>query len=151
MRWSSLLVFLAAVAGAGAARGADCSVTVGALDFGRLDPSAGRNADADGRITVRCDAGTRFSIRLGPGLHSGGVFAARKLRSPSGRGHLRFNLFLDSARTRIWGDGTDASETVTGSGTAMPRVFVVHGRIPGRQEVPEEGLYSDHIRVTVSW
>jgi spore coat protein U-like protein len=66
------------------------------------------------------------------------------------RDGLRFNLYRDSARQEIWGDGTGNTFVVTGTGTGNIISFTVYGRIPGGQRIPAE-LYSDQINVIVEW
>ncbi len=66
---------------------------------------------------------------------------------------LNYNLYIDSGRTQIWGDGTGSTFTLA------ERVFSqknnywtpsVYGRIPPGQDVTI-GTYSETLLVTIVW
>jgi len=75
-----------------------------------------------------------------------------------GPGRLNYNLFLDTARTSIWGNGLSGTGIATASLTVGPGVgngtriaqFPVYGRVPALQVVGM-GAYSDTIVVTVTF
>jgi spore coat protein U-like protein len=67
-----------------------------------------------------------------------------------GAERLLYNLYLDAARTIVWGDGTGGSQTgpmVTTRGAGGTTTAYVFGRIPAGQDVAA-GVYGDTIRVT---
>jgi spore coat protein U-like protein len=140
------------VAGPGGAvppadRGRTCSFGVGnALAFGVYDPFATAPLDSTTTLTFRCPPGQAPQISLDPG--SSASFAARELRSGSER--LLYNLYLDAARTTVWGDGTGGSSVGPGAvsrgalGTTTAYVF---GRVTAAQDVAP-GTYSDTITIT---
>jgi spore coat protein U-like protein len=68
-----------------------------------------------------------------------------------GSSHLNYNLYLDSAYTQIWGDGTGGTVTKSdniGGLLGSSISYTVYGRLPGGQNVPA-GVYSDTVFVTV--
>jgi spore coat protein U-like protein len=65
----------------------------------------------------------------------------------SGASTLAYNLFVDAARTGIWGDwGTGAQVRFVAEGT--DRTIPIFARIPPQQN-PDSGDYADTLVVTV--
>lgn len=143
------LVALVALLGAPAAARAQqgCSISsTGALAFGAYDPFATTPLDSTSQVVYRCTPAPRIRISLDAG--GSGSFAARELRR--GADVLRYNLYLDAARTVVWGDGTGGSATgpqVTVRGAGGTVTAYVFGRIPAGQD-PVPGTYADTVRVT---
>jgi spore coat protein U-like protein len=131
-----------------------CEVSTSGAPFGSFDVISNKSRDTLVSVTMSCTGkigeSARYTIALSQGTNTSVTRAMR-----SGAGRLRYNLYSDSARTRIWGDGTSGSSTVGGSLTigASPttRVFTIYGRIPDGQQVAEAGAYIDSISVLVSY
>ena len=133
------------------AAAASCTVQVRRdVNFGDYDTLATGNLDTDGRIRVRCRRGNQtppsYTLKLGPS--SGGSFTPRQMFR--GAEPLNYNLYLDSARTTIWGDGTSGTSFITESPAPQNRTYRVYGRTPLGQDV-SVGLYTDTITVTIEW
>lgn len=120
-----------------------CSVTTVSVPFGDYDVFTKKATKTTGRVKVKCTATATYTISLSAGL---GTFTSRVMTS--GSKHLDYNLYTDSTRLTIWGDGT--SGTVTVSSTDAGNTYTVYGEIPGLQNVPV-GSYSDTITVTVTY
>jgi spore coat protein U-like protein len=135
---------------AGIAWGEECKFTTSPLNFGNYDPFSGAPLDATCEVNVTCDAGLAFTVKLDQGKTSGGNFQPRVLGGTAGSGSIRYNLYRDSARQQIWGDGTGNTFVVTGTGTGSNIPFTVYGRIPARQNV-RVGSYITPISVIVEW
>jgi spore coat protein U-like protein len=124
-----------------------CSFGVaGALAFGVYDPLAAAPADSSSTMSYRCPKGQAVQISLDAGL--AGSFSARALTMGTER--LLYNLYLDAARTIVWGDGTGGSQVgpgVTTHGAGGTTTVYVFGRVPAGQDVAA-GTYADTIRVT---
>jgi spore coat protein U-like protein len=131
------LAFLAGPASAG------CSVSSASVLFGSYDSLDPAPTNGVGSLHVACDAATNFVVALGPG---GGSIQARRMTS--GAYSLSYNLYTDASRFTLWGDGTTAGVTVSGSGTSVD--IPVYGRIPARQNVAA-GAYSDVVTVTLTF
>ena len=99
--------------------------------------------DITGTINVSCQASTSYSISLSSGS---GAYSARTLLSAGNL--LNYNLYLDPTRLTIWGDGSAATGTLSGSGTTGS--YTVYGRIPARQNAVV-GIYGDIVTVTVAF
>jgi spore coat protein U-like protein len=148
-RASTVLALAAAAALAPSrARGAPtCAFGVaGALSFGVYDPLSTTPTDSSSTISYRCPKGQPVQIALDAGL--AGSFAARALTLGGER--LLYNLYLDAARTMVWGDGTGGSRAGPGvvtHGAGGTTTVYVFGRVPAGQDVVA-GTYGDTIRVT---
>jgi spore coat protein U-like protein len=127
-----------------------CTITTVPVSFTNYDRAMASPADATGFVRVTCDPGIPFTVRLDPGQHSGNTFTPRKMRHSTHGDDIEYNLFRDSARTEIWGDGTSSTFVQIGVGTGAESSFTVYGRIPPRQNV-RVGFYGDSITVTVAW
>jgi spore coat protein U-like protein len=124
---------------------ASCSVNATGLVFGNYDPFSDVPLDGASTVTVTCSSATNYSIALSAG---NGTFASRLLVSD---GHsLEYNLYTDSTRTMIWGDGSSGTSVVSGEDAGSGTDHTVYGRIPSGQN-PLVGTYTDTITVTVSF
>lgn len=121
------------------------------VNFGNYDTLATGNLDTTGRIRVQCTQRDRvggYTVKLDQG--SGGGFTPRQMFN--GREPLPYNLYLDSAHTTIWGDGTSGTFFLTVPGPPAPgdQSYTVYARTPLGQDV-SVGLYTDTLTVTVEW
>jgi spore coat protein U-like protein len=129
----------------------NCLVSATALNFGGYDGTAAKTGTSG--ISVRCSTGTTFSVGLSTG---GGTFAQRLLSSgPTNK--LQYNLYTTVGATTIWGDGTNSTVTLPGTGAGMSsgsaQPFTVFGVLPDNafnQGAPT-GSYADTITVTVTY
>lgn len=124
---------------------AACTVSVGSLAFGSIDPLAGAATDSAATIEITCPASAGYTISLGSGA---GTYASRRLES--GSNYLAYNLYTDASRTLVWGDGTGGSLTVNGMADSNGTVHTVYGRIPS-QPTAVPGEYVDAIVVTIEY
>jgi len=139
--------------GPGAA-GAACELATSGIAFGAYGPLDEGHRDSRGQIEVVCSAAAgaavSYAIRLSGGL--GGGFRPRSM----GRGgaKLGYNLFVNPARSQIWGDGNAGTEVVAArftmpeGGGPVTRSHPVYGRLFARQSVPV-GAYSDAVQATL--
>jgi spore coat protein U-like protein len=155
-------VLLAAAAGAAAATAtatlmvsatlaSTCTVSANPLSFGVYQPGQG-GVSGSTTLAVRCTSGAPFSLALSAG--TGGTVAQRLMSMGAGR--LQYNLYTTAAHTTVWGDGTQSSATVSGTGRGLGAGAItqtVYGRVPDSPANVDlaPGLYSDTITVTVSY
>lgn len=137
-----LAVLLASRAAAARA----CSVTnVTPMSFGTYPLMSPTPVDTVGELTIDCIDPTPVRIILGRGIS--GHQAPRELRS--GGISLDYNLFADAARTIVWGDSTDGTQSMMGmTPGGAPLRLPIFGRIFALQAVPP-GTYTDRIVVAV--
>jgi spore coat protein U-like protein len=70
----------------------------------------------------------------------------------NGGNTLNYNLYRDSARSQVWGDGSGSTFTVTGTGSGLltASTLTVYGDIAAAQDKPP-GTYTSTITVTVTY
>lgn len=130
-------------------------MTSAAMAFGTASASVAAPVDAQGVLSFACTGvlgeTVVYTIALSAGS-SGTGFNPRALRS--GANQMQYNVYGDSARTRLWGDSTSGTFTETGSlsitGGATLRSVPVYGRIFGGQSSPP-GAYTDSLMITISF
>jgi spore coat protein U-like protein len=129
----------------------NCLITAGSLNLGIFDGT--NNLDtATSTVSVRCTAGTPFTVGLSTGLNSTD-FAARKLKKTDSADTLTYNLYRDGARTEVWNETT---QVVGGLGAGMSLgnavPLTVYGKLvaAGNEDAPQ-GSYSDTITATVTY
>lgn len=111
--------------------------------FGEYDGSQ-NNVEGEIRVTRQSTDTAVLSIKLSEG--AAGTFTPRCMG-----GQLDYNLYRDSARTEIWGDGLSGTyyQDIPVGGTLV-NLFTVYGRIPASQSV-SAAAYTDLITVTVEY
>lgn len=131
-----------------------CTLAVTNFAFGVYSPASYTALDATGNIGISCDgiAGQGISYTLAINTGSSGSFVSRKMIY--GPYALNYNLYLNAARTTIWGDGNVGTGIVADgyasiAGTNV-RNYPVYGRIPVNQAVPV-GNYNDSLVVTLTY
>jgi spore coat protein U-like protein len=136
-----------------------CSLTAVGVAFGAYNPFAAGDLDSTGNVHLTCSGVAAvlidYKVTLGSGTGSAGSFAPRRMSSGSNR--LNYNLYMDAARTVVWGDGTGATSNFVGSftgaviGNAGERDFTIYGRIPAGQITAVPGSYTDTVTVRVDY
>ncbi|HUZ63669.1 MAG TPA: spore coat U domain-containing protein [Acetobacteraceae bacterium] len=155
-RAAPVLAVLMLVAGTAAARAQTCTAAASAVAFGVYDPGTGAPTDTTGTVTVTCSALisllVSYTITLTTG--GGGSFAARSMAGPLAP-RLAYQIYADAARTRIWGDGTGGTSTVTDGYLLqllgpVVRQYTMYARIPAGQLV-SAGTFGDTVTVVVTY
>lgn len=135
---------------------ASCTLSVTSLAFGQYVPSRSSPSDFTATINLVCFAsGTTPVPILGTIalIGSPGSFA----RELTDGGHrLRYQLFLDPARTIPWGDGSGDTRTksisgVVGLTSPLRETLTVYGRILARQADAAVGNYTDQITAILNY
>ncbi len=128
------------------ASAASCSVSPQQLSLGRYDPFATAPQDAVTSIAISCDVETSVVIAIGPG---NGDYGARTMTG--GAQALLYNLYIDPAHSRVWGDGTNGSSTVSSTAVATSTAIPVYARAPARQTQLKPGSYTDILWVSITY
>ncbi len=135
---------------------AACTVTGTDLDFGTYDTNDGSVTDGVGNVNVHCTfllaIALHYTVKLSTG--GSGTYSPRQMAGPNASYPLEYNLYTNSSRSIVWGDGsgvTGYNEFSSLLGLLVhDRNYPVYGRIPAQQNVPP-GSYSDTITVTVEY
>lgn len=122
-----------------------CTIESSGIEFGLYDPLDAAPLEATGGITYTCSTQVAVVIVMTTG--DGGSFDRRM---SSGSDTLSYNLYVDSARTKVWGDGTLGTAThVDLNPPKDSSVGVrVYGRVPARQDVAD-GRYTDNLMLVM--
>lgn len=134
-----------------------CNVTTTALAFGAINPLAASASDSTGSVKVNCGgvAGLLIPYRIDLGAGASGNASSRRLMS--GARSMQYNLYQDSSRQTVWGDGNGLTQALNGGvlldalGLSPGVVHPVYGRVPGAQSTTVPGSYADTVTVTLSY
>jgi spore coat protein U-like protein len=130
----------------------NCTTSATALGFGNYTPGSGA-ITANSTITVNCTKSTPYTVGLNPGSTTGDAFIQRLMTS--GANTLQYNLYTTAALTTVFGDGTGATGTDSGTGTGMANAltYTVYGQVPDNatNQASLPATYTDTITVTVSY
>lgn len=101
------------------------------------------------QVHITCDDSENAVISLSAGL---GNFNNRQMKD-NGFG-LSYNLYLDQGYTRVWGDGTAGTSTLSSmagdAANGMARSYFFYVKIAGNQN-PPAGTYQDSLILTISY
>jgi spore coat protein U-like protein len=132
----------------------NCSVTASPLTFGTYHGRAQQPQDIMATVSVSCFArgmlATPVAVAVTP------VDGGTTNRQMQGKGAgMRYQLFVDPARTLAWGDGAAGTSPLKGSGAVAPGVplrlqFRLYGRVLARQAV-RSGAYVDNVPIHLGW
>lgn len=130
-----------------------CTATTTPVAFGTVYDLTPVN-NAQGSVTVTCTGIGAYTVALNGGTTGGGTIAQRLMAGPqpATTSTVDYNLYTNSLRTTLWGDGTDGvtvAGTSTGGNTADAAI-PVYGQTAGSQNVPV-GDYSDVVLVSVAF
>lgn len=126
-----------------------CSLSGTSISFGNYDVFSSSPLDTNGSIVYRCgNADHDISISL----DKGGTPSFNPRQMLNGSQALNYNLYLDAARTIIWGDGTGGTQTyfIKNPPNNQDVTVPVYGRVPTGQNV-SKGAYSNTITVTINF
>lgn len=141
------LVLLGGLAGASYVEAAQCTVSSTGVSFGTYDVFSGSPLDSTGTISFSCNGKEDVEIWLSTG--GSGTFSPRRMSGPDS---LDYNLYLDAARTNIWGDGTSGTGEYTQDNVPKNTTIsvTIYGKIPAGQDV-SAGSYTDTLTLTINW
>ena len=126
-----------------------CSLSSTSISFGTYDVFSTSPLDTNGSIVYRCgNSDNNISISFDRG--GAASFNPRQMRN--GSQALNYNLYLDAARTIIWGDGTAGTQTyfIKNPPNNQDVMVPVYGRVPTGQSV-SRGVYSNTIVETINF
>ena len=120
------------------------SVDTATLSFGDVDQSAG-SAEAHTDLGVRCSSQQPYAIGFDYGQHAQGG----QRRMSNGNGGVAYQLYADASHPQPLGPhGSDGE--VRGLGNGDEQTIPVYGKLDLDRNTPT-GMYSDVVRMTVTW
>jgi spore coat protein U-like protein len=129
---------------------AACSLTSTSIAFGNYDIFSAAPLDTLGQVIFRC-GNNDHDVSIS--LDRGGAPTFNPRRMLNGGNTLNYNLYLDAARTVIWGDGSAGTQNffvhnpqANNRDISVP----IYGRIPAGQEA-SVGNYSNTLTATINF
>jgi spore coat protein U-like protein len=129
----------------------NCTISTTSVNFGPYDVFTSFPLDSTGSIRLRCVGlffGTPVTVMLGPG--NGPNASHRWMESSAGPDVLNYNLYLDAARTQVWGDPNPYAYSTTIVLFLLDRTLTVYGRVPAGQDVVA-GTYTDTVTAIINF
>jgi len=128
-----------------------CAITAETLAMGTWSGTG--DLEGASTINVKCSTGTGYSVDLSAGASSPSL-TDRKL--VNGTDLLAYNLYRNTTRTEIWGDGSPGTFVVGGNGTGMAnsgnQPLPVYAKILEADLLAAKpGTYSNTITATVTY
>jgi spore coat protein U-like protein len=127
-----------------------CSLTSTSIAFGSYDIFSPSPLDSLGQIIFRC-GNNDHNVSIS--LDKGGAASFSSRRMLNGSNSLNYNLYMDAARTVIWGDGTSGTQNLfvpnpqpNNQDISVP----IYGRIPSGQGAPV-GAYTNTLTATINF
>lgn len=128
----------------------NCTISTAPVNFGAYDPVAGNataSLDGIGTLTVTCTKGATAHVGLNGG---GNVQGSTRRMRQSGTAYLTYEIYKDSGRTTVWGDGFSDNLDIGAAPNRNPRTFTAYGRVPSGQDATV-GTYTDTVMATVNF
>ncbi|WP_426752815.1 Csu type fimbrial protein [Myxococcus sp. Y35] len=143
------MLALAALGAPAAHAQAACSLDVVGCSFGAYDIFSMAPLDSTGSITVSC-VGMNEPLTVVLTLDAGRSGDALRRAMYNGPIVLEYNLYLDAARSQVWGNGLSGTSSSQVIVDGSPVTIPVFGRIPAAQKAAT-GAYADTLVVTVTY
>jgi spore coat protein U domain-containing protein, fimbrial subunit CupE1/2/3/6 len=140
------------VGAARSARAANCSFqTVTSVSFGTYDVFSLVHLDTTATFSYKCSPPVTTPVLY---LSAGGAgsFNPRRMSGPVGT-TAQYNLYLDSSRATIWGDGTGGSSYITAPDPVSASqlfTYTIYARVFAGQDLVA-GAYSDSVTITINF
>ncbi len=137
--------------GAWVARGdaASCTISAVGVSFGTYNVFSASPLDSTGSVTYTC-TGIKPPDRVTINLSRGGAptFSPRQMLKSAVT--LNYNLYLDAARTTIWGDATSGTSHYGPVAPVSNATITIYGRIPAGQDA-SAGSYINTVVATINF
>jgi spore coat protein U-like protein len=134
-----------------------CIIETRPLSFGTYDPLVPTDLDAVGQVIYNCTSGSsalasdKLKIRIDMDTGFSSMYSERGMTGP-GFEMLRYNIYLDANRRKIWGNGTNGTDNYIDNNapSSTPVIVPAYGRIWAMQDVPG-GPYQDIVQVRITF
>ena len=131
------------------AQSPSCTISTLSVSFGNYNVFSGTALDSTGRVTYNCNS-TAMNITVSLSKGSSTTYNPRTMRK--GAEVLNYQLYRNSARTNIWGDGTGGTVVYSRADPANNTNvnLTVYGRITAGQDV-SAGTFSDTVVAVINF
>lgn len=126
---------------------------LGTINFGSL-ASVPSNLDmvsttGAGSVVVTCTPGATPTISMDYGTHGGSATQRYMVNTTAATQTLAYQLYQDSARSKVWGNG--ALAMTVSSFPATTQTYPVYARLFTVTTLPSAGTYTDTVTVTLTY
>ena len=132
-----------------------CTVSASGLSFGRYTPGTPLSNDSTATLSLTCSSPAPMPMPVRLSIALEGAAAPRQLAGTGGHG-LRYQLYVDAARSIPWGDGTGGTAPIIVEGIVsrtlpLHQTVPAYGRLLGRQTNTQAGTYFAQQTITISY
>jgi spore coat protein U-like protein len=137
--------------GASATVTKNCTVSTSPVQFGSVNVTLGSAVDATGNLSITCTSGTAWTAAAFEGNGAGASMQGERRMTSSSSELLKYNLFVDSARSIIWTDDDTSSNAFSGTGTGSAQSKTIYARVMAGQTSVKAASYSDTVVISVQY
>ncbi|AMV41213.1 MULTISPECIES: spore coat protein U domain-containing protein [Paraburkholderia] len=127
----------------------DCTISSTNINFGTAGV-LNSTLTATGTLSVACTNNDAYSIALSAGAGSGATVADRVMTRSGGSDKIHYQLYQNASHSLPWGDGTNGTTALTGTGTGSSQSVTVYARVLP-QTTPQAGTYIDTVIATITY
>lgn len=121
---------------------ADCLFNIQPLNFGVYNPIVSEDNISSSKIDISCSPSQTYTLKMSTGQSNN--FNDRYMKSSDNL--LHYNLYMDSGRSSLFGDGQSGTSYYTGQSSNV----YIYAIIPNRQRIPA-GSYTDYLSIDLSF
>lgn len=132
------------------------SSSFGTLSFGNVSSLSTAinivSSQNAGSIIVQCSGTPSLTLALNSGANtSGNIASGRRLLNSATGEYLLYQVFQDSARSVIWGNGSNGGATQMITANSTVQQIILYAQLFASSTLPTAGNYTDTLLVTVSY
>lgn len=124
----------------------NCFISTSPLAFAGDNRVLNAAVRTTGSMGVLCSAGSPYQISLNGGSVANNP-GARRMAGAAGGDTIRYEI-SNTLDGPVWGDGTNGTGMVTGTGSGVQQTLRLYGRVPA-QKTPSPGDYKDTVTATL--
>ncbi|ATM96062.1 sigma-fimbriae subunit [Yersinia frederiksenii] len=132
------------------------SSSFGTLNFGNvsslstaINVASSQNA---GSIIIQCSGTPSLSLALNSGANtSGNIASGRRLLNSATGEYLFYQIFQDSARSVVWGNGSNGGSAQVITANSTLQQVILYAQLFASSTLPTAGNYTDTLLVTITY
>ncbi len=132
------------------------SSSFGALNFGNVSSLSTAinivSSQNAGSIMIQCSGTPSITLALNSGANTtGNIATSRRLLNSATGEYLFYQIFQDSARSVIWGNGSNGGTAQVITANSTLQQIVLYAQLFASSSFPTAGNYTDTLLVTVTY
>ncbi|EMU5279566.1 Csu type fimbrial protein [Yersinia enterocolitica] len=132
------------------------SSSFGALNFGNVSSLSTAinivSSQNAGSIIIQCSGTPSITLALNSGANTtGNIATGRRLLNSATGEYLFYQVFQDSARSVIWGNGSNGGTAQVITANSTLQQIVLYAQLFASSSFPTAGNYTDTLLVTVTY